>query len=265
MKKIFLSIFILVGVCAFAQVPVEIQTKAQNVTTQYQSVSGVNATDALAVKNLLISYFTYRSNGTPITPSMLSQVNNIITVAESGSAGPLTATNIKETVNGALSVTDPTFNRTSGSAAFDIGCPTQGTLSSIGSNVYYDVIEFTVTQAGVFDIEVTDFLSSMGVDSYLELYCSFNPLNARENLIIANDDEGSDLLSRLQDITLPPGTYYLVMTAFDNGETGNYTIQFRSDNGSLVLGSNPVPVSIWWIVSLFALLATSIVVKKMWF
>lgn len=263
MKKILLSLLLLIGGYAFAQVPVEIQTKAQNITTKYQLVTGINSTDALAAKNLLISYFTYRSNGTPITPLMLSQVNTIINAVK-GSAGPLTATAVQETVNGTLSNTDPTFNRVS-STPYNIGCITQGTLSSTGSVVYYDVIEFTVTDAGEFDIEVMDFSSNMDDDSHLELYCNFNPLNAREQLIMSDDDEGAGSLSRLQDITLPVGTYYLVMTSFSNDETGSYSIQFRSDNGNLVLGGNAVPVSIWWIVSLFVLLALGIFVRKIWF
>ncbi len=262
MKKILLSLLLLIGGYAFAQVPVEIQTKAQNITTKYQLVTGINSTDALAAKNLLISYFTYRSNGTPITPLMLSQVNTIINAVK-GSAGPLTATAVQETVNGTLSNTDPTFNRVS-STPYNIGCITQGDLST-STAVYYDVIEFTVTDAGEFDIEVMDFSSNMDDDSHLELYCNFNPLNAREQLIMSNDDGDNDFLSRLEDITLPVGTYYLVMTAFENGETGSYSIQFRSDNGNLVLGGNAVPVSIWWIVSLFALLALGIFVRRIWF
>jgi len=263
-RKLLFSILLLVCGSAFGLVPAEIQTKAQIISNQYQSITGINSTDAQAVTNLLVTYFTSRSNGAPISPSLQNQIENIINVSESGSGGSLTAATVQETVTGGLSVTDPTFNRVA-ATPFNIGCITQGTLSTTGTAVYYDVIEFTVTDAGVFDIEVMEFSSNIDDDSHLELYCNFNPTDAREQLIMSDDDGGDDYLSRLEDISLPTGTYYLVMTSYDNNETGNYSIQFRSDDGDLVLGSNPVPVSIWWIVGLFALIALGILVRKLFF
>ncbi|MBN1927409.1 MAG: hypothetical protein JW798_16355 [Prolixibacteraceae bacterium] len=257
MKKILVLLFLFISVWGFSQTA-EILQKAQALADQYEA-TGVTPAQAQAAENLLIGYFTDIVNNTPVSPATQAQVDIILDAINSGA--PLSATAVQITVNGELTSADPTYNRVIASG-FNIGCITQGTLSGVGTDVYYDVIEFSVTHAGLVDIEVTSFPE----DSYLAIYCVFDPLNPRDNLILTNDDGGScSLCSRLVDMPLPVGTYYLVMHTFGNGEVGNYTIEFRSDDGVVVLGSSAVPVNIWWIAGIFVLLAGGIIVKKIFF
>ena len=254
MKRIFYTFAIVILV--LTTYAGELQNKASELALQYQAVMNLNSAQTQNAEDLLLSYFTNKHNGIPISAATQNQVNGIMNTIKSSSSGALTATTPLFSISGSLDVSDPTFNRVFGTT-FNLGCITQGSLSTSGNNVYYDVYEFTVTDAGDFDIEVTSFPE----DSYLALYCSFDPMAPQDNCIYTNDDGGDGFLSQFSDITLPTGTYYLVMHSFGNAETGNYTIEFRSDNGNAVLGT-AVPLNYWWIFGLFVLIGIGIILKR---
>ncbi|MFO7998751.1 MAG: hypothetical protein R6U86_07200, partial [Bacteroidales bacterium] len=178
MKKISL---LLVLVLAATQLTLasEIQQKAEGLALEYQQAEGLNATETQEALDLMVDYFTILSNGGFVAPAMQNEINGILD-AIAGSVSPLAST-IHFTVNGTLSGSDPTFNRPVGAVydALDI-CRTQGDLSAVGTAVYYQVIEFTVQQAGDVDIEVI----TGGFDTYLVLYCDFNPASPLDNLIV---------------------------------------------------------------------------------
>lgn len=244
----------------------ELSQKSQNIAIAYQQVESITELEMQNVEILLHSYYTQRAAGETIDPTMQSEVDAIMDAIDSSSAfNRLTASSVFATYNGELTSSDLTYNRVFSTSFDPLNlCQTQGAFSGSGTNVYYDVIEFSVVQAGDIDIEVVeaDIDDIFGNDSYLSLYCHFDPLSPRENLIDTNDDWEYSFLSRLKDLTLPIGTYYLVVSTWGNGGTGTYEVEFRSDNGNVVLGGVPVPVSMWWIGGLFLLLVIGLVAKR---
>ena len=113
-----------------------------------------------------------------------------------------------------LDGSDPTYNR-----AFGTTCDA---LSGIGSNVYYETLNFSVTATGIYDIEVVSFTGS---DTTMALYAgSFNPANAL-GCVEYDDDGGSGFLSYISR-SLNEGTnYILVVSTFSNGDNGTFTVE----------------------------------------
>lgn len=256
MKKLLSIILIFVCISGFAN----IQTKSQKVATQYQQKTGISATETQNIYNMFVTYLTNKQNGVAISPSVQTQVNAILAALKNTTTPHLYANQVNFTVSGELTLTDPVYQQIRANS-FDSNCPTQGYINFAGS-FHYDVIEFTVTQAGQVDIEAMSFPG----DILFALYCDFDPANPTHNLIDTDDDGGNGLNSRLEDIHLPLGIYYLVVTTWNNlGSLGSYDVEFRSDNGQVVLGNHPVPISYWWIVSLFVLIGAGIVIRKFYF
>lgn len=115
---------------------------------------------------------------------------------------------------------------------------TTGSISQVGTDVYYDVQLFSVSLAGIYDIEVIlgDF------DSVLALYeNSFDPTDQLANIAAYDDDGGVGLLSFMAE-SLTTSSYYLVTTTFTNYETGSFTNQI-SGAGEVFLdgGQHEVP------------------------
>ncbi len=162
--------------------------------------------------------------------------------------------------NGTLSITDGTYNRISGDV-YTGSCGAAGSLSGVGTSVYYDVYEIHTTVAEAADISIS---SAAFGDSYITLYCSFNPLQPTQNIYCANDDYGAGFLSAFDpsdNYMLAANTsYYLVVTSFGNGVTGNYTIDM---GGNLVFGApGPViPLSNWAFALIGVALLSFIVFK----
>jgi hypothetical protein len=130
---------------------------------------------------------------------------------------------------GALSNTDPTFNR-----------PLSGTpppiLSGVGTNVSFDAYQFFVDTTGSYRMETLSASLSPGDadDTFLVLYLgsSFNPATPLVNALAANDDSGSGALS-LINLNLSANTnYLLVVTSFNNGAFGNYTGVIAANDGN---------------------------------
>lgn len=162
---------------------------------------------------------------------------------------------------GSLDNTDPTYNRIFGSPYSNV-CNGSASTSGVGSNVYYDVYEIHTTVSEALDISITS--AGLG-DSYMTLYCSFDPMDPESNIVCGDDDGGAGFMS-----AFAPGdnyvvdantTYYLVITSFGNGETGGYTVDM---GGNLVFGAvvpPAVPISNW-VFGLIGLLAIGFVFIK---
>ncbi len=120
--------------------------------------------------------------------------------------------------SGALTSTDPTFNRP------DEGSPPTA-LSTEGIGVYYDVIPYVVTTAGL--VTITSITPSTDFDLYGFLYspAGFNPASPLSNVLLGDDDTGPGQYNfALTYNFTTPGTYYIVVTSFKPGATGAYTI-----------------------------------------
>ncbi len=150
---------------------------------------------------------------------------------------------------GALSATDPTYNRTLS------GSPPVG-LSGAGTAVSYDLLPFYVTLNDTYLAETLSATLSPGTadDTFIAVYqTAFNPLTPLVNVVVADDDAGVGNLS-LATKALTAGTqYYLVVTSFSNGAFGSYTGHLNSSTGlgQVVLGAVPeLPTSAMMLLSL---------------
>lgn len=256
MKKLFILTALLLS--AHITVATEVQQKAQGIATQYQTALGLDATETQAATDLLEQYFIDLTNGNLIDPGVQLQVNNIRDALSAGIVPSATTLHFK--ITGELLTTDPVYNRGLGLSynPADL-CRTQGTLSGVGTDVYYRVHPFWVLQQG--DVEIEDVTPS-SFDSYFSLYCEFNPLQPLDNAILSDDDGGTDFRAKLTLPGLPVGKYYLVVTTFSNGESGSYEIEFRSDDGVLALDASSVPLRSWPIVVVFLVFGLAFFVMR---
>lgn len=136
-------------------------------------------------------------------------------------------------IAGELTTSDPTYNRPFGLT----------TLSSVGTNVRYDVYGFYVTAAGTYSMEATTF-SENSSDTFFALYKdAFDPRAALSNLLAVDDDSGAGLLSLITTVLQANVQYYLVLSGFGNGMLGTYTGVFDSVSGTgqVVLANAPAP------------------------
>lgn len=124
--------------------------------------------------------------------------------------------------SGALTASDPTFNRPF----------TLANLSTVGTNVAYDLYGFHVSAAGTYSIEVTAF-GATSSDTFLALYRgAFNPASPLTNLVQVDDDSGAGLLSLLTS-SLQAGTqYFVALSSYGNAQYGTYTGRFNTVSGS---------------------------------
>lgn len=120
-------------------------------------------------------------------------------------------------VSGMISTTDPTFHRP------DQGAPPT-TLSAQGTNVYYDVVPYIVTTAGL--VTITSSTTNPDFDIYGFLYGTggFDPINPLANVLLGNDDSGPSLNFALTYNFTTTGTYYIVVTTLKPPLTGAYTL-----------------------------------------
>ena len=121
-----------------------------------------------------------------------------------------------QSISGAITSSDPTFNR-----------PTEGSpptiLSTQGSNVSYDLIPYTVSGTGLLTIVCT---GSINFDTYGFLYspAGFNPVNPLTNVLVGDDDSGPGVNFAITYNFPAAGTYYLVVTTLKPGSFGTYAI-----------------------------------------
>ncbi len=110
----------------------------------------------------------------------------------------------------------PVWNRTAGLSS----------LSGAGSAVAYQTVEVTITDPSAFIAETTAITG--GYDTYLHLYSGgFDPADQFTNLVAADDDDGIGLNSRITNAFDGPfaeGQYVLVVSGFNNGDSGEYAL-----------------------------------------
>lgn len=124
-------------------------------------------------------------------------------------------------ISGALTASDPTYNRPFTLAA----------LSTVGTNVAYDLYSFHVSATGTYSIEVTAF-GSTNADTFLALYRgAFNPASPLTNLVQIDDDSGAGLLSLLTSALQADTQYFVALSSYGNSQYGNYTGRFDTISG----------------------------------
>lgn len=122
-----------------------------------------------------------------------------------------------------LDGTEDTFQRAFGSAA---SC----TPSAIGSSVFHDVYTFTASEGESVEVSTCDQAS---FNTLIHVYQAadgsanpFDPSSACTNIVGLNDDGagcGADT-SLIEVNDLVEGDFQVVVTSYDNGETGDYTL-----------------------------------------
>jgi hypothetical protein len=140
------------------------------------------------------------------------------------------------TFSGALTTQDPQFNRPVSLSG----------LSGVGTAAYYDVYSFYVSANGTYSMESTSF-SGLDADTYFALYrTQFSASTPLTNLIAIDDDGGAGNLSLINTVLTANTQYFLVLTTFSNGITGNYTGVFSTTvgNGQVTLGALPAPSAV---------------------
>ncbi|MEX6633845.1 VPLPA-CTERM sorting domain-containing protein [Hyphococcus lacteus] len=150
-------------------------------------------------------------------------------------AMPMAANAATVTVNG----------DTTGNATWNRPYTTGGTLSGIGNDTPFEVIEFSVDTAGDYEFEIT----SANFDSYIFLYneAGFDPFNQALGLQALDDDGGPSLLSLIASANGDNATlaanlvYYIVVSGFNNADFGAFALDI-SGNGNIALGATEVPL-----------------------
>ena len=129
---------------------------------------------------------------------------------------------------------------TTGGSTYNRPVSTMTSLSSVGTNVHYQVTTFTVSTAGAYSL-----LSEAGYDNFLGLYASaFDPTQPLHNAIAYNDDLGSLLRSGFTTDLLAGVSYFAVASAFENKDFGAYKLTI-SGPGDISL-SSAVPEPATW-------------------
>jgi hypothetical protein len=156
--------------------------------------------------------------------------------------------------SGAITSTDPTHHRVANFNADPNGFRILDLGNASANAVNYDLVPFYVATSGSYTMGI-----ATSYDSYLALYHdSFDPANAVTNAQHAND-EGYNVLrrsslgsldvdndtngtSRFDDELVAGTQYYLVVSTYQNGLTGNYFGQIVGP-GNVTLGVVPEPTS----------------------
>lgn len=107
------------------------------------------------------------------------------------------------------------------------GNPPAG-LSGVGTNVAYNVFQFSVTAAGSYSF-LSTATNPPGWDNFLFLYMlDFDPNNQLANVLIGNDDFMGTIGLAGFNYTLNTGVnYFLVTTGFANTDQGDFMNEIR--------------------------------------
>ncbi|MGD1916226.1 MAG: GC-type dockerin domain-anchored protein [Phycisphaerales bacterium] len=110
-------------------------------------------------------------------------------------------------------------------------------LSGFANNVPYEAVEIEVTETGLYTIlsDQTNFGERW--DGYLLLYeGGFDATSPLDGLVAINDDYFGSLLpgtgigySGIENIQLTAGTYFIVLTGYENDDDGPYQVQASGD------------------------------------
>ena len=143
---------------------------------------------------------------------------------------------------GELTPNDPVFNR-------PVGTGGSCTPSGVGTAVYYDVYSYDLAGPPPHDL----FASLVGgttMDTVLVFYQAgdgsqdpFDPTLPCANNVAFNDDFGTGLQSQISATGLAAGWVDVVVTTFDNGVTGPYTMDVSSQSCQSGGGTPNIDVS----------------------
>ncbi len=200
------------------------------------SATSVNINETLintTSSSVTVSYFFTISpdvcGGTPIAQRVNVVVNPTITPtvgtytvcqnASVPSGEGLAATPVTiNTVNGTI-VSGPTYVRGQGNNV---------TTYTADRSVFYKTYTFVGPVAGAVTFATTTaVLTSVDAnDTYLTLYQnSFNPASPATNFLRGDDDSGIRTLSSLTQTLAAGTTYIVVVSTFETGATGTFTLQ----------------------------------------
>lgn len=141
-------------------------------------------------------------------------------------AAPIT-TNYTGTLNN-----DSSFYRPGGAIS---GQLTAGSMTTQTSNLFnYSTTLLTPNVTGSYNITT---ISSE--DTFLLLYSSFNPNNPLDNLIVANDDDGTGNNALLSAVSLTENSNYtLILTTYRAGIAGDINYQVIGPGSMVFSGGN---------------------------
>lgn len=156
-----------------------------------------------------------------VNPAVLPTIGSYVVCQQAAiplGEGLVVSTTTSNTVNGQLTTFSPTYVRGSGDNI---------TVYIPDWKVYYQAFTFTVPVSGTqtFNIVAASLTDGYN-DTYLSLYqTAFNPASPATNFLRGDDDSGPGLLSSLTHSLTQGTTYVLVVSTYDEGVTGGFTLQ----------------------------------------
>jgi len=129
---------------------------------------------------------------------------------------------------GALTASSPTYDRIYSTGAPSTQCSTP-TLDSANNGTYYDIYCLQTDDTNPIEL-ILDVAGTTIIDAVMTLYCApFDPMLPDQNVVAYDDDSGVATLSAItmaNPVVLVPGQeYFLVISTYGAGMTGNYVIQ----------------------------------------
>lgn len=136
---------------------------------------------------------------------------------------------------------------TTGGATFNRPLADLSDYSIVGTDVTYRSIQFTVDDDG----EYAFTMHGAGFDTFLILYeTAFNPGSGLDNAVVASDDLVNLRTSGFATDLMAGTQYFVVLTSFDNGESGAYSLTVSGDG---MITAVPEPST--WLMLAFGLVA----------
>ncbi len=169
------------------------------------------------------------ADATQVCGDATTQVCIEVDLASAGGGTPITSYTEE------LDAGDPTFTRPFGDPC---------TLSGSGTDVFYDVLPFTVDVTGNYTFAMTSF----GGDGHGGIYCDgFDPADPCATYVISDDDSNGDADPLIDPVALTAGVdYFLVTTTFSNGEVGVFDWAISGDGNVLSSGGAATNIDVTW-------------------
>ena len=206
-----------------------ISNPAASATSANINETLINTTNAPVTVIYLFTISPDACGGTPAQQSVAVTVNPTITPTvaaytvcqnasvPSGEGLAVASVPLTTTVNGTI-VSGATYVRGAGDNAVTY---------TASRPVFYKTYTFVAPASGAVTFATTAaVLSSGDDDTYLTLYQnSFNPASPATNFLRGDDDSGLGFLSSLTQTLTAGTTYIVVVSTFETGATGTFTLQ----------------------------------------
>ncbi len=133
---------------------------------------------------------------------------------------------------GSLTAMSPTYDRIYATGLANAPCSTP-TLDSANNGMYYDIYCLQTDDTNPVEL-ILDINGTNIIDAVMTLYCTpFDPMQPDQNVVAYDDDSGVATLSAItvsHSVVLEPGQeYFLVISTYGAGMTGDYVIQKSSN------------------------------------